>query len=333
MIIISNAILHILDIAEDGLLLSDQELSLTDGIREFLEKHIEKAISSLETKCGSFYEDSDFQLRLVEYLEGKTDFVSFSKAIAENLNKITVQEKEAVATDFLVLDINADDERKIVLLKAANHQGFMHSVKMSEYGRDNEIVSQWSIMPSVTQRIDEFAVIDTATKSLRVMAKRYEIDGSMVYAFSEMFLECALLPSARETIRTIRDTAKKVAEEFGSDEIKTMAAVKSAISTEAEKTAELNPVAAGRKIFPDNPAMQKEYEEKIEKRGLDKAVPVNREATMKKMRNHKLQTDTGIELSIPVDYLRDTEFVEFNTNPDGSLSITLKHITNITNRA
>lgn len=333
MIVISKAILHILDITADKLLLSDQELSLAEGINEFLEKHIEKAISLQEAKCGSFYEDSEFRERLEEYIDGKTDFVNFSKTIAESLNKINSQAKEASLTDFLVLDVNVDDERKIILLKAANHQGFMHNVKLSEQGRENEIVSQWSIMPSMTQRMDEFAVIDVATKDLRVLAKRYELDGSMVFSFSELFLECALLPSARETIRTIRDTAKKVAEEFGRDEIRTMAAVKSAISSEAENKAELNPVDAGRKIFADNPAMQKEFEEKIEKRGLDKTVPVNREATMKKMRNHKLQTDTGIELSIPVDYLENTEFVEFNTNPDGSLSITLKHITNITNRA
>ena len=53
---------------------------------------------------------------------------------------------------------------------------------------------------------------------------------------------------------------------------------------------------------------------------------------MKKMRKHKLSTDTGIEITIPTDYFENTEFVEFFKNDDGSMSITLKNIQNIINR-
>ena len=55
--------------------------------------------------------------------------------------------------------------------------------------------------------------------------------------------------------------------------------------------------------------------------------------TLKKVCRHKLKTDTGIELTIPTDYFDNTEYVEFNNNEDGTLSITLKHISNIVNRA
>ena len=53
---------------------------------------------------------------------------------------------------------------------------------------------------------------------------------------------------------------------------------------------------------------------------------------MKKMCKHKLKTDTGIELTIPTDYMDNIEYVEFNNNDDGTLSITLKHISNIVSR-
>lgn len=333
MVLINKGILHILDINSDGLLLSETELSLQEDTIDFLQKHLEKILKSQDAKTGTFYDDSEFQRKLNDYIAEKTSFLTFSHDITKLFNGINVHVKNNKTSDFIILDVLIDNKRKIILMKAANHQGFMHQAVTVENGIQNEIVSQWSIMPSISQRMDEFAIIDVESKELRVAAKRYEIDGNMVYVFSEMFLECSLLPSTREAIKTIRETAKKVAEDFGQNEIKTMAAVKTAISLEAENSASLNPHNAGKKIFADNPAMQKEYEEKINKKGFDKPIPVNKEATMKKMYNHKLQTDTGIELSIPVNYLENTEFVEFNHNTDGSLSITLKHITNIINRA
>ena len=65
---------------------------------------------------------------------------------------------------------------------------------------------------------------------------------------------------------------------------------------------------------------------------FEKPVKMNQESTLKKMCKHKLKTDTGIELTIPTDYMDNIEYVEFNNNDDGTLSITLKHISNIVSR-
>lgn len=61
-------------------------------------------------------------------------------------------------------------------------------------------------------------------------------------------------------------------------------------------------------------------------------VRVDQEVTAKKMSKHRLRTDTGIDLSIPTDYFDNTEFLEFYNHEDGTLSIMLKQISNITNR-
>ena len=65
---------------------------------------------------------------------------------------------------------------------------------------------------------------------------------------------------------------------------------------------------------------------------MKEPVPVDKEATLKKMRKHRLSTDTGIELSIPTEFFENTEFVEFFKEEDGSMSITLKNIQNISNK-
>ena len=85
-------------------------------------------------------------------------------------------------------------------------------------------------------------------------------------------------------------------------------------------------------VFKDNPSMQADYRQEMENSGFSEPVVVNQEATLKKMRKHRLSTDTGIELVIPTEFFENTEFVEFCKDDDGFMSITLKNIQNITNK-
>ena len=49
-------------------------------------------------------------------------------------------------------------------------------------------------------------------------------------------------------------------------------------------------------------------------------------------RNHKIKTDTGIEITFPADLFQNTEYIEFINNPDGTISIELKNIGKIINQ-
>ena len=61
-------------------------------------------------------------------------------------------------------------------------------------------------------------------------------------------------------------------------------------------------------------------------------LPVNREFAGKQGRQHKIKTDTGIEISFPVEYMKNRDFIEIVTNPDGTLRIELKNINKISNK-
>jgi hypothetical protein len=333
MIVIDKAILHILDFNSGMTVLSDAELSLEEeGIQEFLEKHIARSLASQDAKEGKFYADSDFAKDLDAYLAGGMDFVSFSKKAAHTLEQALLQAEEMKSADFIVGDIRVEDRRKIVLMKSNSHQGYVHQVTQTEGGIKNDIINHYAILPGLTQRMDEFAFIDVETKSIFVQAKKYTIDGNSIFVFPEILLECENAPSPKEAIKKVNAAVKKVAEAYGQDEVETAAAVKSFVAGKMQESDELNPLDAGKEVFHDNPAMQADYETQIKEAGFTEPVHMDQEQTLKKMRSHKLKTDTGIELTIPIDYFDSTEYVEFNNNADGSLSITLKHIQNIMNR-
>ena len=332
MIIIDKAILHILDFNSGMTVYSDEELTVQDSIETFLLKHIEKSWGSQEAKPGTFYDDSSFQKLLEEYISGEMSFVPFSKAITHVLEDAFTHAEEMASADVIVADVRIDDQRQIAVFKSNSHVGYTHQVNQTEKGIKNEIINHYSIMPNLTQKMEEFAFIDAGTKAVSVSSKKYTIDGNSIYVFPEILLECSLAPSPKDAIKNLSKTAAKVAEAYGQDKVSTEAAGKSYVAENMQESDELDLLEAGKELFPENAAMQADLDTAIKDAGFTEPVKMDQEATMKKVCKHKLKTDTGIELTIPTDYFDNTEYVEFNNNDDGTLSITLKHIANIVNR-
>ena len=332
MIIIDKAVLHIMDLNSGLTVYSDEELSIKDSIETFLLKHIEKSWGSQEAKPGNFYDDSTFKEQLSSYLAGGKDFISFSKEVGHTFEEAFCHAEEMTSADIIVADVRIDDNRKIVIFKCNSHSGFIHQVNQTETGVKNEIINHYAIMPNLTQKMDEFAFIDAKTMEVSVSAKRYTIDGNSIYVFPEILLECSLTPSPKEAIKSLSKTVKKVAEAYGQNEASMSAAVKNYVAETMQSADELDMLAVGKEVFKDNPSMQADFEAAIQEDGFEKPVKMDQESTLKKMCKHKLKTDTGIELTIPTDYMDNIEYVEFNNNEDGTLSITLKHISNIVSR-
>ncbi|SEJ09968.1 Nucleoid-associated protein YejK [Propionispira arboris] len=333
MIIIHRAILHILDFNSGLTVFSDQELLVENSVETFLLKHIEKSYADQNAKKGTFYEDSTFKEQLHLYLKEENTFIDFSKYIVKTVYTAISHSEQLDSADILVCDITIDDERKIVVFKCNNHMGFIHQVIQTDEGVKNDIINHYAIMPNLSQKIDEFSFINTADDAIIFVDKKYVMDGNKVSIFPEVLLECSQSVSPKETISLVSKIAKKVADEYGQDDIVAATAVKSFITETIQDSPNVEPKEIGREIFKSNPSMQASYMEQIQEAGLPERVEVEQEATLKRLRNHKLKTDTGIELTIPLDYFNNTDFVEFNNNPDGTLSITLKRILNVTNKS
>ena len=332
MIIIEKAILHILDFHSGVTVYSDAELPVKDSVETWLLKHVERAWGSQDAKPGTFCEDSAFLKELQDYESGTLDFVALSKAIAKTLDDALTHAEEMPASDVIVAQASIDEVPYLVILRSNSHIGFTHQVNQTEDGIQNEIINHYSIMPNLSQKIDEFAFVNRRTKEIKTAAKKYTLDGNPVIVLPEVLLECSLTPSPKEAMKNLSKAAAKVAESFGQDKVATEAAVKSYVAETMQQGTELDLQEAGKEIFHDNPAMQQELDTAIRDAGITEPVQMDPEATLKKVSRHKLKTDTGIELTIPTDYFDNTEFIEFNNNEDGTLSITLKHISNIVNR-
>lgn len=331
MIVVEKAILHVFDTTNGTMILSDEPLSINEEVRVFLEGHITKCFRKTSAKPGTLQETSAFYKAVQTYVSNG-DFITFSQTTANLWFRVLHQAEGMSPSDLLICDIRNDDVQYLIFLRINNRQTFVHKVNINGKIVCNELQTQASVP---TGSAEESVVFRVKDNTLFISQKKYMIDGNSMYALAEAILECNLKPSQQETMKAIQKTAEKVAEDFGTNPIQAAATVKNAVAREIEEKDSIDPIQLGKTVFSKSPAMQQAFQQKMQDSGFtrEERVTVDRDNLMKKIENHKIKTDTGIELIIPAEYFEDTEFIEFNHAEDGSLFITLKHIGSIVNRS
>lgn len=332
MAIINKAILHILDFNSGVTVFSQQELEIKNSVETFLTKHLEKAYGDPGAKTGRFYPDSGFKKQLAAYLGGDLDFIGFSAYIADLMYTSIAKSDKVESADLIVCDYSLDSERLIAILKCNNRVGFTHQVIHSEAGVKNDIINHYAIMPSITQKIDEYAFVETGSLAIRFTDKKRLVDGQETYIIADNILQCSAKVSSKDAIGLVSAITRKVAENHGQSSVMAVSRAKNYIMENTEKSDYLDPVDLGKEVFAAAPLLQEEYLREVTDAGIAETVKVDKEFAQRKGRSHKIKTDTGIEITFPVDYFQNTDFIEFVNNPDGTISIQLKNISKLINK-
>jgi hypothetical protein len=327
MIGINRAILHILDFNSNLTVFSEQELEIGSGsAAAYLMKHLERSFTDPSLKPGVFNQSSAMKADIAAYAKAEISFVQLSTQIAGALYQAIAQSDKLVSADVLVCDINVNGEQVVAILKCNNRVGFTHQVAQGEAGISNSIIHHYAILPSLAHKLDEYAFVWVATGEIRFVDKKCSIGGSEVYILPEIVLDCSSRISQKDTIAMVTSITRKVAENHGENPAMAVSRAKTLIIENAEMSEYLNPQELGSAVFADSPLMQQQYRQEVAQAGLEEAVRIDRNLAVRTGRTQKLKTDTGIEITIPIDYFQNTEYVEFINNPNGTLSIALKNI-------
>ncbi len=332
---LKKAILHILDATSGVSVFSDTELDVGDAsINNFITKHIEKIYEGSGLRNGEFADNSGFKYRVSEYLSGETNFVDFSRFVAERLYEAVKSEENVESCDVIVCECFANEEPTLAILKCDNKIGYTHQVSQSDGKVSNALINHYAILPNTAQKISECAFISEENMSVKYAGKKHRIDGESVDLIAEILLECYFDISVRESVNAVKKIAKKVTDENGGDSIETTAKMKEYITKNVEENEFefLEPKEIAKAVFDGRPAMRDEFMEKIEEAKVPERVEVTSYVTKKMSANVKLETDIGVELSFPAEYYRDSRYIEIINNEDGTISIRINNIGELINK-
>jgi hypothetical protein len=327
-VIIRKAIVHILDCESGYMKTSNSLIDLGPDLNEFLRGHIFRLIDSDDTKLCHFYEELSPIYSMLEELNEKDDdqFVEVSKVLAEQLFDIMCESMEIPPADFICVSFQVESQIHLALLKMNYKDSYIHR----QTDDSNDIIKQ-HIMPLNGSRLTEAVLINLETMEIRLVEKRYEIKDEKINYLSERFLMChtELAPKRKFNIltRVINDINNK----YNSADVETKLETKSRLRQEFEENQEFNVSEIGDRIFGNSPEKKEAFDEKMERYDMQyDNFSVVKESTVKKLEKQVILTDTGIEISIPMEEYISKDNVVITREPDGTATITIRNIEGVT---
>lgn len=355
MLRINHAILHVFDFTSCVNVFSQRELDLENRlVKNYVSKHVNKAFGNIDNKRGEFVPESMFAPELKAYFAGERDFIGLSAQIAEFVAGELGRMSKSESTDLLVVDFeeeqkldggSSDDEtieasfdgrlnRYFGIFLLESRQAFMHSVGYSDDGQPcNEIERHHAILPNPSQKIASFAVINMRNLNVAFQDKKRVIAGEERYLIPEGLLQCTSQASSKEVIDELSRIVEEVAVEYGADPVVSLSKAKAYMNETAgvDDEADIAPFDLAQEVFDDEPLRERFIACTVEEQ-IPEHVHVEKKAAERITRNHKIRTDTGIEITYPSEYANNPDFIEFASTPNGLISIELKNIGHIENR-
>lgn len=330
---ITHVIVHILDSLVGTAVLSNEMLDHGSDFSDFVKSHIFKILTSDDSKKCRFAEESEVY-GMIQEMDGET-FVKISQSIAEKLYHLMYQNIDIPSADLLIARYEAGPHYGIALLKMNYKSFYTHITSYTEAGNTNEIIKQNAILPGENQKLTEAALVDLEDYSIRLIEKKYEVNGEKINYFSQLFLECHGELSPKTEISIVTRAVEQIQNSYynESEQWEAHMEAKSIINQELSEQGSIDIPTVAQKIFREKPELREEFVEKMEKYNLsEKQVVPQNPATTKKFEKQFLTTDTGIEIKIPMEEYQNKDSVEFITNSDGSISVLIKNIGSITSK-
>lgn len=331
--IINHSILQIFDLNSDLCIISQKEMDMSsENVNSYLEKHLQHIQSDVNKMSGKFNATSLFLKQLTSYLDKGLSFAEFSGYIGNTIYEQISRSDKPDSADLVITDFLENSIRFVAVLLVGSKIAYTHQVDNTNGVICNQIIRHYAILPNVNQKINCYAIINCKELTVEYSDEKRLIDGHDTFIFPERLLQCTSSISTKEAIKTIGKIATKIADEHGTNSAIILSKAKNYLFENAEVASSFSPKELGEEIFAESENMQNEFKMQIQQAKLPANVKLEKNIALRTGKNHKIKTDTGIEITYPAEYFENHDYIQFINNPNGTLSIELKNIGKITNK-
>lgn len=333
MLQIRKAILHIVDVSNELTINSMKLLDLSkDGVLEYLSKHIGKSLRDNSVVESNLGDDSPFAKLWNEYSQGKIEFIDLSVEVCNIYSQEFFKTKITQNIDFVFCEFIKDNTSYIGFLLLANNTYYTHQVIQADGIISNNLLKFYAVLPSILQKIEGFAFFNMDSKKVSYLEKKNFMNEQGRLIISEIIFECPKDMSSKEALKIVKNVVSEIAEVTGKNSSVAIAKARIYLSDNAEVSEKVDTESLSHAIFPDSEECVETFKKEIKERGVSSIIHVRPEFALREGRKHKIKTDTGVELIVPTEFFNNRDYIEFNNNVDGTISISIKNIGKIINK-
>ena len=273
------------------------------------------------------YADDDFAAEIVpKEPEGMEVFV---ESVSEHIYELVRDNAELRAGSGIFVYFLAEERPFTAMFKLPFQE--MFCCRLDSEGNVSWVLNS-KVMPKGGLRQCEYFVIDPETQSVRLSDTEHYIEDVRCNYLAEHVLQLRVRTSEKKTVETMNEAAVEVIREcYPKEQVpEKIMDYKREVAGRAESSGCVSVACVEETVFADSETAGERYRERMEREQIPREpIAVSPKTERALTRKQKIVTDNGIELLVPVGYLRNPDFVEYVQADDGKITILLKEINSI----
>lgn len=330
---VKSCYLYLLDNVHQMFMPTERPIDETvDGAYHFLEKNIEKCMKNAAGRPAVFREDSEARQLFLDYRNRTIPFTEFASEIAAKRYDFKDRYEIFTASDLFLCEVEISEVDYVVGLELTCKEEMVHHVNQSEAGIQNNLIVHQAIIPKASLSSANFFMINLDKLTLTILENMTSTEDDDTFLYADKILGCKTEISVKEAVKKARVVAEDVIKIHDLDKLEVVPALERVIKETINEGKDLDMKEIAEEVFYQVPEAKMAYVTEIENHGIEKPVQNANWVKMPMKKTQKIKTDTGIEITIPLDYYNNKDYIEVINMPDGRLSIQIKNIGNIENK-
>ena len=311
-----------LDKAEGGPFFNEVKINDEDLMYGYLQKMIAANMDNTKAKAASFAEGSDLD-RMVT--DDPDDLEAFAEGVCRTVTELVSENAEMRRGTGVFVFFIADEQPFVGFFKIDFQEHFVCRT-------DGDLV-KWGIAADILPKTggsSEFFIINVIERTVKLSDSEYYFDGDRkVNYLADRVLGLTAEPSEKERTEKVRETTiETIRECYKPEEVASkVLEYKKEVAEHVKDTGKLSVAKIEQAVFDDNEEARALYREKLsEERIPREPMAVSPKTERAYQKKQKIVTDNGIELLVPVEYLKNDNVVEYLMDDAGNITIVIKEI-------
>ena len=291
-----------------------------DITKDFIKNSIYNFKNSDKLKNGELIENE-----LFEQYKNNATLEEFYKTLTQNIThkyfEILQCNSRVPSAEIITLLMSADNTNYLAVFKYT-HKTMLVADKMQE---EIKINKKSSLFVSKNHKADEGFIIELNNYTLEVIDHKYEVNGDKEYIFKDLILGATTQYSQAEKLEIFTKVTKNLNDKYIQEDIDKISKIKQAVKNIVLEKRFLNINDFLDRAFEHDEELRKIYKATLLKSGLKEIDEINiPDNVLKKYLRQKLITETGIEITIPIDYLNDSSLFNVKVEHSGAIVATIQ---------
>lgn len=297
------------------------ELEISEHTATYLQKLLQRSFESDEARTATLSRENKLDAVLASVRDA---FFESSLQLAQAWHEIMRENPDISPADVVFAFASIDGDEVFAALKLPRKNSFVHRVDSGQSRL--ELIE--GVLPTASGKPDEAFFVRLKDKALRLIEKKYEIDGHKHTYLSNRLIVCDTNHSPKEALSAICKAAVEVNQQFygqlGADEPTVAAAV---IEEFRAAPQELSAQRVCEKLYKDLPHAKEAFQNAMSQHDIPFDMPVVISApAVRRLEKQSLRSGSGVEVKLPVSVYHNLDAVEFLKNDDGTTSLLIKNI-------